>query len=209
MKRTMITAALVAAMLPAAADAQGNPGRPGRRGMGQQQGPPPDSMRRNRQMMEGQVAQRVEQRMKTLLNLNDAQLTKVREINMRYQQRRQMLGQQEREIRMSLREEAIAADSSRQTQVDDLLKRLMTAMRQRIDLLEQEQKDLATVLTPLQRATYMGMEEQMRQQIERARMQNQGRMGGPDGQPQGPPPDGFGGRRGGRRPPPDGTVPPN
>jgi Spy/CpxP family protein refolding chaperone len=206
MKKTLIAVALVATLNPLGAGAQGNPGRVGRRGMLQQQGPPPDSVRRNRQQMEGQVGRRVEERMKTLLNLTDAQMVKVREINVRYQQRRQMLGQQERDIRMSLREEAIGADSTRQAQVDDLLKRLMTAMRQRIDLLEQEQKDLSTVLTPLQRATYMGIEEQMRMQIERARMQQQGgRMGPPpDGQPQGPP---DGARRPLRRPP-EGVVPP-
>jgi Spy/CpxP family protein refolding chaperone len=208
MKRTLIAAAALAALVPLIAGAQGNPQRPGRRGAFQQpQGPPPDSMRRNRQMMEGQIGRRVEERMKTLLNLTDVQMGKVRDINMRHGQRMQMLNQQERDIRMALREEAISGDSTRQTQIADLLDKLTRSMRQRVDLMEQEQKDLAGVLTPLQRATYLGIQEQIRMQVERLRNEQGGRMG-PDGGPQGPPPDGMGGRAGlrgrGMRRPPDG-----
>jgi hypothetical protein len=199
---------VVVALAPLVADAQRNPGR-GRRGGNLALDPTQDSIRRNRQQMVGQLGNRMEERMKTLLNLSDAQLGKVREVNARHSQKMALLNQQEREIRMSLREEAITADSSRQAQVAELLDRLTKAMRQRVDLIEQEQRDLATVLTPLQRATYLGMQEQMRLQVERVRMQQQGRLGGlPDGQ-QGPPLDGLrGGRRGLRPPPNGGVVPP-
>lgn len=210
MRKTILAATLAAVILPLATEAQ-NPNRPpgGRRGM--QQGPGDTLPRRNRAALEGQLQQRMAQRMQNVLGLSDEQMNKLRDINGRYIARRLLLNQQERDIRMALNDEQITADSSRQKQVADLLDRMIKAQRQRIDILEAEQKDLATILTPLQRATYLGIEEQMRRQMEQLR-QGGGRMGPPDGQPQGPPPDGMGGPGGrqgrGFRRPPDGQGPP-
>jgi Spy/CpxP family protein refolding chaperone len=197
----------------------GNPIRQqGRRGMGVQ--PRPDSMRPGRAaQLEADVRQRIARQMQTRLGLTDAQMTKVQEISGRYADRRQVLLDQERDVRMSIRQEVVAADSTRQAQVAALLDRMMTAQRQRVDLMEQEQRELAGVLTPMQRATYIGLAEQIRQRIEGLRQQQQGgRMGPPeDGAgPLGPGPGagmGAGGRLGPggrvipRRPPPDPAPP--
>ena len=125
----------------------------------------------------------------------------------------QVLNEQERDIRMAINDERIAADSTHGKQLEDLLDRMIKSQRQRIDLMEAEQKDLATVLSPLQRASYLGIQEQMRRAVEDMRRGGGpggpggpgGRMGPPDGQPQGPPPDGMGPNglrgRGIRRPP--------
>lgn len=189
--RTLRTAVLIAATAATAlavpAGAQRNPIRPqGRRGMGVQQ-PQPDSMRRRRAELEGAVRQRIERQMQVRLGLTDDQVAKVRDINARYQQRHQARMQQEREIRMSIREEWIGGDTTRQAVVADLLDRMLRTQRQRIDLMEQEQKDLSAVLTPMQRAGYIGLEEQLRQRIQGMQQQG-GRMG--------PPPDGGPGLNG-------------
>lgn len=220
MKHLIMAVAAAAAFVPAIAEAQVQQRqRPigGRRG--NQQLPPDSMMRRNRAALEGEVGQRMWMRMQNVLGLNDAQMAKVRDINQRFAQRNQLLFQQERDIRMSINDERIAADSTRQSQMADLLARMLKAQRQRIDLMEEEQKELATVLTPLQRANYMGIQEQMRRNIEMLRQQGgpggagnpggrPGRMGPPGGQPQGPPPDGMGPGGGGiRRPPPGGPPP--
>jgi Spy/CpxP family protein refolding chaperone len=184
MSRTLKVFLILALVGPLAAAAQGRPMRQGRRAA-----MPPDSAGPGRAQLEERVRQRFAQRLKTQLGLTDDQMTKVRDINLRYAERRRTLLDQERDVRMSLREAVVAADSTKQGDVAKLLDRMMTSQRQRIDLLEQEQKDLASVLTPLQRATYMGMEEQLRQAVEGMRGGRGGR-GGRIGAPGGPPPDG-------------------
>jgi Spy/CpxP family protein refolding chaperone len=140
-------------------------------------------------MLVGEIRQRLTRQMQSRLGLTDAQMGKVREINMRFADRREMLMQQERDVRMSLRDEMITADSSRQQAVADLLDRMLRVQRQRLEIQEQEQRELATVLTPFQRATYIGFEEQVRQRMEQMRQQG-GRMGPPPGGPPNGPPSG-------------------
>ncbi len=184
--RMLLALALVATPLVIESQVRNPGGRGGRRGP--QGGQPQDSGRRDRAMLEGELRQRLARQMQTRLGLSDAQMGKVREINMRFADRRLTLEQQERDVRMSLRDEMITADSSRQQAVADLLDRMLRVQRQRLDIQEQEQRDLATVLTPFQRATYMGFEEQVRQRMNQMRQQG-GRMGPPPGgqPPNGPP----------------------
>jgi len=202
--RIVLTALLVAAT--SVAGAQGNPNRPGRRGGAAGQARP-DSAMQNRAALEGQVRDRVGQMARRQLGLNDAQADKLRQTNEKFADRRRTLMEQERDIRMSLRDEMISGDSTRQKQVGDLMDRMVKSQRQRIELMESEQKELATFLTPMQRARYFGLEEQLRRRVEQMRAQagEGGRMGpggGPGGRgrmrPNGPPPDGDG--MGGRPP---------
>lgn len=183
----------LALLLPLAANAQGRPAR----GQGRRGGPPPtaDSARPSRAQMEERIRARFAEHLKTQLGLTDEQMTQVRDISLRYAERRRLLLDQERAIRMSLREWIVAGDSSRQAEVALQLDRMIASQRQRIDLLDQEQKDLAAVLTPLQRAAYMGMEEQFRQAVD-------GMRGGRPGPQGGPLPGGAGGTAP-RRGPPD------
>ncbi len=200
MRKHLMLVAALAAGFPVMAGAQGNPPRLGRRGAMQ---PPPESARPNRAALEAQVRQRFAQMLRNRLGLTDAQMQKVAEINARYGERRRTLLEQERDIRMSLREEIVAADTSRQNQVADLLDRMIKAQRQRIDVMEAEQRELAGVMTPLQRAQYIGLEEQIRQRVEGIRGQG-GRLGPgrPGANPGGPPP-------GARRLPPAAGGPPS
>jgi hypothetical protein len=198
---SMIAAGLLLAV--SSAVAQVNPDRPQnpqrRAARGAQQ---PDSMARNRAMLEDRVRQRLGQMAKNQMGLNDSQVQKLQQTNAKFQDRRRMLNEQERDIRMSLREEMITGDSSRQKQVGELLDRMVKTQHLRIDLLEAEQKELGSFLTPMQRARYFGMEEQLRQRVQQMREQGGEPGMGPDG-PGGP------GRMGGRGrirpngPPPD------
>jgi protein CpxP len=103
---------------------------------------------------------------------------------------------QEREVRMGLRQEIESGDTTRSAQVSALLDRMLVLQRQRLELVEAEQKELATFLTPVQRAKYFGMEEQIRRRVMEMREQQMRRGGGDRGRPGGPEPI-----RGGRRPP--------
>jgi len=156
--------------------------------------PAPGGARRdsmpNRAQMEQRVRERLGGMMKQQLGLNEQQMTKLQETNRRFQEKQRLLVDQERDIRMSLRDEMIAGDSARQAQVAGLLDRMLKVQHQRLDLLEQEQKELSGFLTPVQRAKYLGIQEGMRRRMQQMRQQPggpvMGRMqprpgpGGPD-----------------------------
>ena len=155
-----------------------------------------DSAAPNRANLEQQVRQRIAAVVKQRLGLSDAQLTKLEETNQRYDDKRRLIVDQERDIRMALRDEMLRPDSARQGRVAELLDRVIKTQRQRVDVEEQEQKELAGFLTPLQRAKYFALEQQVRQRVTQMRngmpqrMGRGGRVGRgqPMGQPMGQPP---------------------
>jgi len=150
----------------------------GRGGRGMPQGPPPagDSTRPNRANLEQQVRERIAQVTKERLGATDQQMAKLQETNKKFDEKRRVVVDQERDVRMSLRDEMLRPDSARQGQVAALLDRVIKTQRQRVDLQEQEQKELAGFLTPLQRAKYFALEQQVRQRVNQMR-QMQGRGG--------------------------------
>jgi len=155
-------------------------------------GPPPPP----RDSLEAMVRQRMAQVVRTQLGLNDDQMRRLQTTNRRYERQRIALVEQEREVRLGLRDEIESGDTTRSAQVAALLDRMMAIQRQRLALLEEEQKELATFLTPVQRARYFGMEAQIRRRV--MEMREQGMRRGTDGgrRPIGAPPT-----RGVRRPP--------
>jgi protein CpxP len=158
--------------------------------------------RQNRANLEQQVQERMAQVTKERLGATDAQMTKLQETNKKFDEKRRLIVDQERDIRMSLRDEMLRPDSARQGQVAALLDRVLKTQRQRVDIQEQEQKELAGYLTPLQRAKYFALEQQIRQRVNQMRQAQQGRAGRM-GRGQGLP--GRGAARGGGRgvqPPP-------
>ena len=162
----------------------------GRGGRGVRQAPPVgDSVftnRPDRANLEQQVRERIAQVTKERLGATDQQMAKLQETNKKFDEKRRLVVDQERDVRMSLRDEVLRPDSARQAQVAALLDRIIKTQRQRVDLMEQEQKELAGFLTPLQRAKYFALEQQVRQrvnQMRQAQMQGRGgRMGRGQGQ---------------------------
>lgn len=122
--------------------------------------------------------------------------------NQRFEGRRRLLLDQEREVRASLRVQLDRGDSANAAQVATLLDRMLQVQRDRLAVTEQEQRELAAFLTPMQRARLLGLQEQIRQRIEGMRLP-------PGAGPGGMPPRGRGGEmlgappRAGRRPPQD------
>lgn len=129
----------------------------------QEPGAPPSV---GRDSLEQRVRQRMGQMMKTQLGLTDDQMRRLMASNRRFEAQRRDLFQQERTVRASLRDELRASDTTaRQAEIAALLDRMMVVQRQRTELIEAEQKELATFMTPLQRAKYFGMEEQIRRRV--------------------------------------------
>lgn len=141
----------------------------------------------DRAQLKQQIRDRIGGALKKNLNLSDDQFTKLQATNKRYEERRRLLVEQERDARMGMRDLMIAGDTTNQAKVSSLLDRMMLVQRQRFELVEQEQKELAGYLTPLQRAKYLGMQEQMFRRVEALRQQGMNR-----GQQRGGPPMGGG-----------------
>lgn len=144
-----------------------------------------------RDSLEARVRARMGQVLRTQVGLNDAQVRRLQGVNRQFEAQRRSLFEQERRTRIELRAAMEIGDSTQQERIGSLLDRTVALQRQRIDLIEAEQKELATFLTPLQRARLYGMEEQIRRRTEEMR---QGRSDGP---PMGArrPPAGSPGRR--------------
>lgn len=150
-----------------------------------------------RDSLERRVRVRMGQLLKTQLGLTDDQMRRLQATNARIELRRRALFEQEREVRGQLREAMRAQDTARSAEVSALLDRMISVQRQRVDLLEAEQRELATFLSPMQRARYFGMEEQIRRRVTEMR-------DGERGNPRRPGQSGPGGPggAGGKRPPP-------
>lgn len=127
-----------------------------------------------RDSLEHRVRARMANILRTQLGLTDAQMARLRQSNERFEARRRELFQREREARGALREVMRSRDTTQQAQVGELLDRVVAVQRQRAELAEEEQRDLATFLTPMQRARYFGMEEQIRRRVEEMRERSPG-----------------------------------
>lgn len=121
--------------------------------------PPPQG---ERDSLEARVRVRMGQMLRNQLGLTDVQVRQLQATNRRFEGQRRTLLQQEREVRTGLRRAIEDGDSSR---VSTLLDQMFALQRQRLDLTEAEQKELATFLNPVQRAKLFGMEEQIRRRM--------------------------------------------
>jgi hypothetical protein len=168
------------------------------RGLRPRQQPGGDSAAPARATLEQQVRQRIAIVTKQRLEASDDQMAKLEATNRKYDEKRRLIVDQERDIRMSLRDEMLRPDPARQEQVAALLDRVIKAQRQRVEIGEQEQKELAGFLTPMQRAKYFALEQQVRQRMQQMR---NGLMQGRAGRGRGQAPALQQGRAGGVQPP--------
>ena len=121
--------------------------------------PPPPG---ERDALEQQVRRRMSEILKSQLGLTDEQVRRLQATNRRFEGQRRALFDQERDVRMDLRR---AIDDDDSTRVGGLLDRMIALQRERLDLTETEQRELATFMTPVQRAKLFGMEEQIRRRM--------------------------------------------
>ena len=125
-----------------------------------------------------QVDARMRQRLGTMvkerLGLDDAQAQRLAETSRRYEEQRRKLIMDERELRLQLRDEMGPGATPNQERVDRALTRMIALQRQRIDLLEREQKELAGFLTPVQRARYLALQDEVRRRVDEARRGGKG-----------------------------------
>jgi len=126
-----------------------------------------DSIGRAR--LEGQLRQRFAVLVRNRVGLSDDQMMRLRPVTQKYEQQRRQLQMEERDTRVSLRTSLQAGESADATQVDQMLQRMVDIQKRRVAILEAEQRDLATIMTPVQRARYMALQEQIRRRLEQMR----------------------------------------
>jgi hypothetical protein len=122
-----------------------------------------------RAMLEARLGQRVGEIVKQQLGLTDQQFEQVRQVNSRFEGRRRSLLVEERQIRGSLRTQVAEGDRADQKLASDLLDRMIRIQRERIDVVEAEQRELAGILTPVQRVKYAAIQEQLRRRAQQLR----------------------------------------
>jgi hypothetical protein len=147
----------------------------------------PASPAGNRAALEQQFRERTAKLTQQRLGLTDDQLGKLEKTNARFAPPLRQLGAQEREIRYQLRQEMMAGNSANQQHVSDLLDRALGVQKQRIALVEAEQKELAGFLTPVQRARYIALQSQFRKRAQELSGQGGRPKQGRNGQRNGPP----------------------
>jgi TolA-binding protein len=133
------------------------------------QRPVPDSGPPGRQALEQRVRQRMAAVVQQRLGLTADQMRRLGEVNREMEAQRRTLHQQERDVRIGLRAEVMRGDSANQDRVAGFVDQLIDVQRRRIELLSREQRALASFMTPVQRAKYLALQDQLRRRMEEMR----------------------------------------
>jgi len=127
--------------------------------------------------LQARVRQRLAEVVKQRLNLTDDQMRQLASVNASYEGRRRALMAQEHDARVVVRGELQRGNLADQQRVENALADLFRVQRARIDLAEQEQRDLAKFMQPSQRAGYLALQEQVRRRVEQMRRRRQNPRG--------------------------------
>lgn len=117
---------------------------------------------------------------KQRIGFTDEQMSKLAESSRTFDERRRTLVRQERAERLALRSEIVAGSSANQTRIAGALDRMMQLQRERVDLQIDEQRAFSTFMTPLQRAKYGALQEQLRRRVENLQRQRAESLATPD-----------------------------
>lgn len=131
-----------------------------------------------RRQLEQQLRLRLGQVVRRQLQLTDQQFEQLQAVNKKYEAPRRDLNQRERYLRLSLRAELQLGDKADQAKVADYLDGMSDVQQSRLQIFRQEQKDLAGFLTPVQRAKYAALEEQLRKRVTQMRQRQPTRAAG-------------------------------
>ena len=140
--------------------------------------------RPNRLVLEGRARVALAVAVRRQLSLDDQKMQKLKETDAKFDPERRNLTREEREARQTLKAAMEDSTSPDQSKIDASMKRVLAIQHRRVELLEAEQRDLATFLTPKQRAQYFAIRERVMRRM--AEMEQDDAGGGRRGVP--PPP---------------------
>lgn len=128
----------------------------------------------SRMRLEGEIRRGFARAVRQRVGLSDEQMRQLGPMTQRYEQQRRRLQLEERETRLSLRSELRDYQAADSAKIGRLLQNLIDIQKRRVQLLESEQRDLAAIMSPLQRARYMALQEQVRRRMEQMRQRRLG-----------------------------------
>ena len=168
--------AVVLFVMGESAHAQGGAGvraaiRANRRAAQQQQkqDTPPAAAR---QQLQQQIRRTLWRVTKERIGFSDEQMLRLERTSQRFDQERRQLAIEERSVRVGLRREILADSTANQSTIASALDRMHGVQQRRLDLQAEEQKEFSSFMTPLQRARFGALQEQVRkrlQEFDRAR----------------------------------------
>lgn len=132
----------------------------------------------DRPALEQQFRERVARLTKDRVGLTDPQMAQLQQSNARFAPQLAQVAAQERETRRQLRQEMTAAGQPNQQKVSDLLDASIRLQKQRISIIEAEQKELGRFMTPVQRARYIALQGQFRRRAQELDRQSGGQKAG-------------------------------
>jgi Spy/CpxP family protein refolding chaperone len=124
-----------------------------------------------RPVLEQQLRQRMAAVTQQRLGLTDSQMSQLEQSNSRFAPQLTQLIANERETRRQLRME-LTSPTPNQQHVSTLIDQTIDLQKQRVGLVESEQRDLARFMTPVQRAQYVALQTEFRRRAQEMVKQN-------------------------------------
>ncbi|MEP7002251.1 MAG: hypothetical protein ABI969_17310 [bacterium] len=122
-------------------------------------------MNQRNMLLQQQIRRSLWRVAKQRIGFTDDQMLRIERTSQRFDQQRRVLAQTEVAQRRAMRAE-ILSDSANQGNIAAALDQLHTVQQRRLDLQEDEQKEFASFMTPLQRAKFMALQEQVRRRLQ-------------------------------------------
>ena len=119
-----------------------------------------------RQQLEQQIRRQFWRVAKQRIGFTDDQMLRLERATQRFDTRRREIGLEERAQRIALRTETLRDSAANQTTIAASLDQLHQLQLQRLELQGEEQKELATFMTPLQRAKFFALQEKVRMRMQ-------------------------------------------
>lgn len=119
-----------------------------------------------RQQLQQQIRRTLWRVTKQRIGFTDEQMTRLERTTQRYDQERRQLAVEEKAQRVALRREILADSAANQASISAALDRIHSAQQRRLDIQAEEQKEFATFMTPLQRARFTALQEQVRKRLQ-------------------------------------------
>ena len=120
-------------------------------------------------VLEQLVRQRFAAVVRTQLQLDDQQMRRLGEVSRKFEGRRRELNVRERSAREVLRSEVHADRNADNPRVATALQEVLTISRERSGILGEEDQELSAFLTPVQRARWFALQDQLRRRVEEMR----------------------------------------
>ena len=140
--------------------------RPNRRAAQAAQGQDGAQQNPRRQQLEQQVRRGLWQVAKRRIGFTDDQMSRLEQTTQRFDQRRRALALEEKAQRVSLRTEILADSAANQSNIAASLATLQEVQRKRLEMQAEEQQEFSTFMTPLQRAKFAALQEQVRKRLQ-------------------------------------------